>query len=290
MSVVNARDILERATLGKYAVGAFNITSIVQLKAVIETAGSKKAPVIVQTSVSVAKFLTPKLIAAAYMVLAESVPIPVCLHLDHCTDVEFCKTCADAGYTNIMIDASEESYETNVSKTREVVEYCHTAGDITVEGELGTVAGVEDNISVNHVDVKPCDPEKASDFVDRTGIDLFAPAIGTAHGLYEKEPKIDFDLLDRISKIINCDKVKAPIIIHGGTGLSVEVAKKLVELGGAKFNVSTDLKHCLIDASFDYLSNHRNEYNPGKLDAHVYRQTVKLIDDWIDILGCGDKY
>lgn len=290
MAVVNAQSILERATRGKYAVGAFNITSIVQMKGVVEAACNKKAPVIIQTSEGTAKFLTPKLIAAAYRALAEDLPVDVCLHLDHSTDVEFCKACVDAGYTSIMIDASKESYVTNIAKTREVAEYCHKAGNTTVEGELGTVVGVEDDISVNEKDVMLCDPDKALDFVVNTGIDLLAPAIGTAHGLYKNEPKIIFEILEKISKIINKDKVKAPLVIHGGTGLQVEVIKKLVELGGSKFNVSTNLKHCLIDASFNYLSNHKNDYSPGKLDAYVYQQTVILIENWIDVLGCEGKY
>lgn len=290
MSIVNARRILHDAAIGKYAVGAFNITSIVQMKAVIEAANNKGSAVIIQTSVSPAKFLTPMLIAAAYKSLAEHVSIPVCLHLDHCTDVEFCKTCADAGYTNIMIDASNESFEVNVKKTKEVVEYCHGIGDITVEGELGTVIGVEDNVSVTGNGVTLCDPDRALEFIKSTGIDVFAPAIGTAHGLYKSEPNIDFNLLQKINEIINGSEARTPLVIHGGTGLPIDVTKRLVSLGGAKFNVSTELKHCLIDSTYEYLSNHKSDYNSGKVDAYVYEQTIELIEKWIDILGCGNRY
>ena len=290
MPVVNAREILLKATKGKYAVGAFNVTSLVQMAAVVQAAAAKKAAVIIQTSVSPAKFFGPEVLAAAFRALAASSPYPVCLHLDHCTDVAFCKRCADAGYTNIMIDASKEVFEENVSKTKEVAEYCHSIGGITVEGELGTVVGVEDNVSVQDREVALCDTSKAEEFVIKTGIDLFAPAIGTAHGLYKSAPKIDFTLLEETARLINGGEIRAPLVIHGGTGLSEDVTRTLVSLGGAKFNVSTELKHVLIDASYEYLAAKRDDYNPGKLDAAVFDKTSALISRWIDILGSADRY
>lgn len=290
MSVVNAREILRKATKEKYSIGAFNVTSLVQMEAVVQAAAEKKAAVIIQTSVSPAKFFKPEVLAAAYRALAASSPYPVCLHLDHCTDVEFCKRCADAGYTNIMIDASKEAYEQNLAKTKAVADYCHAQGDITVEGELGTVVGVEDNVSVNDREVALCDPEKAEAFVATTGIDIFAPAIGTAHGLYKSAPKIDFDLFEKVARLINGAEIRAPLVIHGGTGLSEEVTRRLVSLGGAKFNVSTELKHALIDASSEYLAAKREDYNPGKLDTAVFDKTTALIGRWIDILGSANRY
>jgi ketose-bisphosphate aldolase len=290
MSIVNAREMLMKATREKYSVGAFNVTSLVQLEAVVEAAANKKSAVIIQTSGSPAKFFKPEVLAAAYRALVEKSPYPVCLHLDHCTEPDFCKRCADAGYTNIMIDASKEPFERNVEITRNVVEYCHSVGDITVEGELGTVVGVEDNIAVTGKEASLCDPNKAEEFVRRTGIDLFAPAIGTAPGMYKSEPKIDFDLFARIADILNGKSVRVPLVIHGGTGLSQEVTRRLVSLGGSKFNVSTELKYVLIDASYEYLAANKNDYNPGKLDAAVYTKTVALIEKWIDVLGSAGKY
>ncbi|MDR2479770.1 MAG: class II fructose-bisphosphate aldolase [Treponema sp.] len=290
MPAANAREILLKATKEQYAVGAFNVTSLVQMEAVVHAAAAQKAPVIIQTSVSPAQFLRPEVLAAAYRVLADSSPYPVCLHLDHCTDVDFCKRCADAGYTNIMIDASKEVFEENVRKTKEVAEYCHSRGDITVEGELGTVVGVEDNVSVQDREVALCDTDKAEEFVLKTGIDLFAPAIGTAHGLYKSAPKIDFELLKKTARLINGTAIRAPLVIHGGTGLSEDVTRTLVSLGGAKFNVSTELKHVLIDASYEYLAAKRGDYNPGKLDAAVFDKTAALISRWIAILGSAGRY
>jgi ketose-bisphosphate aldolase len=278
------------ATKEKYSVGAFNITNIIQMEAVVEAAVEKKAPLIIQTSVAPSKFLKPKVLAAVYRTLAESAPIPICLHLDHCTDVDFCRTCADAGYTNIMIDASKQVYEENIRQTKEVADYCHRVGDISVEGELGTVSGVEDQIKVSEDEAALCDPETAVYFVEETGIDILAPAIGTAHGIYKTaNPKLDFDRLKKIFNFFNAEGPRVPLVIHGGTGLTPEVVKKLVALGGSKFNVSTDLKHALIDSTFEYISANREQYNPGKIDKAAREAIIKRINYWIELLGCAGK-
>jgi ketose-bisphosphate aldolase len=290
MPVVNAKEMLLKATEGKYAVGAFNCTNLIQMGAVVEAATEKKAPLILQCSVAPSKFLNPRVVAAIYRTLAEQAPIPICLHLDHCTDVAFCKTCADAGYTNIMIDASKQPFETNIEQTRAICDYCHAKGGISVEGELGTVSGVEDQIKVSEDEAQLCDPEQAMAFVERTGVDIFAPAIGTAHGVYKtKNPKLDFDRLKKIADLINGAGARVPLVVHGGTGLQPDVVKRLVSLGGAKFNVSTDLKHTLIDTTYDYIAAHREEYNPGKVDATVKDAIKERIHYWIDLLGSAGK-
>ncbi|RLC36515.1 MAG: tagatose-bisphosphate aldolase subunit KbaY [Candidatus Nealsonbacteria bacterium] len=290
MTIVNAKNMLLKATKEKYSVGAFNITNIIQMEAVVEAAVEKKAPLIIQVSVAPSKFLKPKVLVAVYRTLAESAPIPICLHLDHCTDVDFCRTCADAGYTNIMIDASKQIYEENIRQTKEVVDYCHQVGDISVEGELGTVSGVEDQIKVSEDEAALCDPETAVSFVEETGIDILAPAIGTAHGIYKTaNPKLDFDRFEKIFNLFNTKEPRVPLVIHGGTGLKPEVVKKLVTLGGSKFNVSTDLKHVLIDSTFEYISANREEYNPGKIDKTAKEAIIKRINYWIELLGCAGK-
>jgi len=290
MSVVNAKEMLLKATEENYAVGAFNITNLIQMEAVVEAAVKKKAPLIIQTSVTPSRFLGPKVLAAIYKTIAKSAPIPICLHLDHCSDVEYCKECADAGYTNIMIDASKQVFEENIRQTKEVCDYCHGIGNITVEGELGTVSGIEDQVKVAEDEAALCDPGQALEFVDQTGVDIFAPAIGTAHGVYKtKNPKLDFDRLKKTSELINGDAPETPLVIHGGTGLQPDVVKKLVSLGGSKFNVSTELKHTLIDTTHDYISSHRDEYNPGKIDAAVKEGIINRICYWIDLLGCEGK-
>lgn len=290
MSLVNAKEMLLEATKGKYSVGAFNVTNLIQMEAVVEAAIDKKAPLIIQTSVTPSKFLGRDVLVAIYRTLAESAPIPVCLHLDHCTDVEYCKQCADAGYTNIMIDASKQEFEENVRQTKEVCDYCHTLGGISVEGELGTVSGVEDQVKVVEDEAALCSPAHAVEFVERTGVDIFAPAIGTAHGVYKtKNPKIDFERFEKIAKLINGQGVRIPLVIHGGTGLPPDYVERLVALGGAKFNVSTELKYALIDTTFGYISENRDEYNPGKIDIAIKDAIRKTIGRWIDMLGSVGK-
>jgi len=290
MSIVNAKEIMVEAAKGKYAVGAFNITDLIQLEGVVDAAVEKKSPLIIQTSVKPSKFLGRDVLVAIFRTIAESAPIPICLHLDHCTDVDYCKACADSGYTNIMIDASKQTYEENIRQTKEVVDYCHSVGNISVEGELGTVSGVEDQVKVAEDEAQLANPEQAVEFVERTGLDIFAPAIGTAHGVYKtKNPKVDFERMAKINKMLNGNGVKTPLVVHGGTGLPEDYIKKLLEAGGAKFNVSTELKRTLIDAKYEYIAAHREEYDPGKVDIAARDAIRKAVMHWIDMLGSAGK-
>ena len=290
MSIVNAKEIMVEAAKRKYAIGAFNITDLIQLEGVVDAAVEKKSPLIIQTSVKPSKFLGRDVLVAIFRTIAESAPIPICLHLDHCTDVDYCKACADAGYTNIMIDASKQSYEENIRQTKEIVDYCHSVGNISVEGELGTVGGVEDQIKVAEDEAQLANPEQAVEFVERTGVDIFAPAIGTAHGVYKtKNPKVDFERMAVINKMLNGNGVKTPLVVHGGTGLPEDYIQKLLAAGGAKFNVSTELKRVLIDAKYEYIAAHREEYDPGKVDVAARDAIRKAVMHWIDMLGSAGK-
>jgi len=290
MSIVNAKEIMIEAARNGYAVGAFNITDLLQFEAVIDAAIEKKSPVIVQTSVKPSKFLGTQMMVNIYRTLAESAPVPVCLHLDHCTEIDYCKKCADAGYTNIMIDASKQSYEENIRQTKEVVDYCHSVGNISVEGELGTVSGVEDQVKVAEDEAQLANPQQSVEFVERTGLDIFAPAIGTAHGVYKtKNPKVDFERMATINKMLNGNGIKTPVVVHGGTGLPDDYIEKLLAAGGAKFNVSTELKHTLIDTKWEYINAHRDEYDPGKLDVAVRDATRKVVMHWMEKLKSVGK-
>jgi len=289
MPIVNAKEMLLKATEEKYAVGAFNVSNFIQMQAVIQAAVNNKSPVIIQTSVTPSLFRRPEVVTSVFKALASEAPVPVCLHIDHCNDVDYCKACADAGYTNIMIDASHHEFDENIRQTRAVSDYCHNLG-ISVEGELGTVSGVEDQVVVAEDEAQLCDPDMAIEFVKKTQIDLLAPAIGTAHGVYKtKAPVLDFERLATIAEKINGDGPETPLVIHGGTGLSDETVKQLVALGGSKFNVSTELKHCLIDTTYEYLTANRDEYDPGKLDKAVLAAISGVIDRWMNLLGSTDK-
>ena len=290
MSIVNAKEIMVEAAMGKYAVGAFNITDLIQLEGVVDAAVEKKSPLIIQTSVKPSKFLGTDVLVAIFRTIASAAPISICLHLDHCTEIDYCKKCADAGYTNVMIDASKQTFEENIRQTKEVVDYAHSVGNISVEGELGTVSGVEDQVKVAEDEAALANPIQSVEFVERTGLDIFAPAIGTAHGVYKtKNPKVDFERLGKINQLLNGSGVKTPLVVHGGTGLPEDYIQKLIEMGGAKFNVSTELKRTLIDAKYDYITAHREEYDPGKVDVASRDAIRKAVGHWIDMLGSEGK-
>lgn len=290
MAIANAKEILLEAAEGKYAVGAFNITNFVQMEAVVEAAVDRKAPLIIQTSVTPSKFLGPDVVVAVYRALAESAPIPIAVNLDHCRDVAYCERCADAGYTSLMMDASRELFEENVIQTEAVCVYAHEIGDVSVEGELGTVCGVEDQIAVAEDDAALCNPDEAVEFVEGTGVDLLAPAIGTAHGIYKtKDPKVDIERLEKINNLLNGEQARVPLVIHGGTGLPSATVERLIAAGGTKFNVSTDLKHALIDSVFGYIEEHRDQYDPGKVDIAAKDATRERVGYWIDMLGSTGK-
>lgn len=290
MAIVNAREMLFAAMEDRYAVGAFNITNLIMMQAVVEAAVEKKSPLILQTSVTPSRFLGPDMVVAMYRTIAETAPIPICLHLDHCDEIDYCRVCADAGYTNIMMDASKHDFEENIRQTAEVSAYCHAKGDLTVEGELGTVSGVEDQVVVAEDEAQLCNADQALEYVERSAIDLFAPAIGTAHGLYKTDtPKLDFDRLEKIHTLLNGDRPRVPLVIHGGTGLSPEIVRKLISLGGSKFNVSTDLKYTWIDAVYAYINANREQYNTSKLDVAVKDAVREKIGAWIGLLGSDGK-
>jgi fructose/tagatose bisphosphate aldolase len=149
---------------------------------------------------------------------------------------------------------------------------------------------VEDQIKVAEDEAALANPTQAVEFVERTGVDIFAPAIGTAHGVYKtKNPKVDFERMGRINQLLNGDEVKTPLVVHGGTGLPEDYITKLVEAGGAKFNVSTELKHSLIDTTYNYITKKRDEYNPGKIDIAIKDAIRTVVGRWIDILGSAGK-
>lgn len=283
MSYVNMRDMLAKAKMGGYAIGAFNIVDPMTTEAVIRAADALNSPVIVQTSVKTVKLYGADSLAACVKILAEDVPTPVALHLDHCKDMEVIHDCLDAGWSSVMIDASSLPFEENLRLTTQVVEMARDL-DVTVEGELGAIVGVEDDIFVNEAEAHLADPEQAVDFVTQTGVDVFAPAIGTAHGVYKGEPKIAFDLLKRIAS-----NVKAAIAIHGGTGLSDETFRECIALGGAKVNISTQIKHVYRDAISDYFAEHPNDYEPVRVLGHMRAETQKIVAMFIQKFGSFGK-
>ncbi len=283
MSYANLSEMLLKAVQGKYAVGAFNIVDPMTTEAVVKAAVKKKSPVIIQTSVKTVQLYGCDTIIANVKSLAKKASVPVALHLDHCKELEIIRDCIEAGWSSVMIDASSFSFEKNVSMTKEVVAMTRNK-NVTVEGELGAIVGVEDEIHVKEQDSHLADYDQAVQYVNATGVDVFAPAIGTAHGFYKGEPKIAFDLLERIARAIT-----VPIAIHGGTGLSDEVFQRVIRLGGAKINVSTQLKQVFRDSLAEYFQQNPKVNEPTKILSYMRDKIQEVVESFIDKFGSAGK-
>ena len=271
----NRRSFLEELQEAKghsYAVGAFNIFNHLSARAVISAAEELGLPVILQTSVVTVREFGTSSLGAMLRQLADEASVNVLIHLDHCQDVELAKACVDAGWDAVMYDGSRLSIEENIAGCREVVEYAHRKG-VQVEGELGRIVGVEDAVKVSAEDASLADLEESIRFVRESGIDAFAPAIGTAHGVYKGTPRINFDLVAQLK-----DAVSTPVVIHGGTGLSEETFRRLIRSGGAKVNVSTALKHAYLDTCRDYFKDAPEKPDPIGFDrvlSHAIKTTAR---------------
>ena len=251
---------LQEAKAHSYAVGAFNIFNHLSARAVVHAAEKLGLPVILQTSVVTVKEFGTAPLGAMLRQLAEEASVNVLIHLDHCQDVELAKACVDAGWDAVMYDGSRLPFEENIAGCREVVEYAHRKG-VQVEGELGRIVGVEDAIRVSAEDASLAGLEESIRFVQESGIDAFAPAIGTAHGVYKGTPRINFDLVAQLKEAI-----PTPVVIHGGTGVSEETFRRLICSGGAKVNVSTAIKHAYLDTCRDYFKDAPEKADPIGFD------------------------
>lgn len=279
MPLVNTMTMLRDAREKGYCVGAFNIVDYLTIETVIEAAEQMNAPAIIQTSSASIKRFGIRTLVEMTRIAAEGSTVPLSLHLDHGTDRQRLSEAIQLGYNSVMIDASSHPFEENVRITKEVVEEAHAKG-ISVEGEIGVVAGVEDEIVVSCDDAIYTTPEEAIEFRDQTNIDFLAAAIGTAHGFYKVEPKLNIDTLRDIHA-----QTDYPLVVHGGTGLDDDTVKQLVAAGGSKFNVSTRIKQVYIDAMYGYIDGKRNEYNILKVLDRAKADLTAMIAEYIALLG-----
>ncbi len=230
MALVNTKEMFKKAYAGGYAIGAFNINNMEIIQAIAEAAGELNSPVILQVSAGARKYAKSEYLKALARAAELDSKIEFALHLDHGADFEICKACIDDGFTSVMIDGSRFSFEDNIAVTKKVCEYAHERG-ITVEGELGKLAGVEDDVKVSAEDALYTDPNEVEEFVTRTGVDSLAIAIGTSHGAYKfkSEPKLRFDILEEVGRRLP----EFPIVLHGASSVSKEYVDIINANGGA---------------------------------------------------------
>ena len=326
MPLVNTTEMFKKAYEGGYAIGAFNVNNMEIIQGITEAAMENRAPLILQVSKGARAYAKHvylmKLIEAAIADAEQSAgfDLPVCVHLDHGDSFELCKSCIDGGFTSVMIDGSSKSFEDNIALTKQVVEYAHDHG-VVVEGELGTLAGVEDEVNVSAEDSSYTRPEEVEEFVTRTGVDSLAIAIGTSHGAYkftadqctrnEKgllvPPPLRFDILDDIAKRLP----GFPIVLHGSSSVPQEFVKIINENGGnmpgaigipeselrkaaamavCKINIDSDLRLAMTASIRKYFAEHPDHFDPRQY-LKPARVAIKdmVAHKLINVLGCNGK-
>lgn len=262
MALVSMKDMLNKALQEGYAVGQFNINNLEWTQAILGAAQEEQSPVILGVSEGAARYMGGfKVVTAIVSSLIEEmkITVPVAIHLDHGSSFEKCKAAIEAGFTSVMIDASHHPFEENVATTKQVVEYAHSKG-VSVEAELGTVGGQEDDVIAEGVIY--ADPKECFELVQRTGIDCLAPALGSVHGPYKGEPNLGFKEMEEI-----CNVIKLPLVLHGGTGIPTEHIKRSISLGTAKINVNTENQISFTKVAREILTSDLEVYDPRKFLA-----------------------
>ncbi|AGZ42914.1 class II fructose-bisphosphate aldolase [Actinoplanes friuliensis] len=280
MPVAPLKDLLDRALAGRYGVAAFNIVNDLTIEAVLAAAVEERAPVILQTSVKTVRMYGRRHLFDIFTTLARDTPVPVSLHLDHCPDRSVISDCLEGGWNSVLFDAHELDVAENLRQTTEVVVEARRRG-AHVEGEIEGIQGVEDDVGSDDASVVQS-LEVAVDFIKRTGVDCFAPALGNAHGQYKKAPVLN---AQRVSDLVAATGI--PMALHGGTGLSDEQFTDLIARGCAKVNISTALKETYLKASLEFLREaaERDKWDPPSLFRHQRAAVVEMARSHIRLFG-----
>lgn len=281
MELVTTKEILKKAQEGQYAVGAFNVENMEMVMAVISAAEEMNSPVIMQTTPSTVKYASLDYFLANAKVAASRAKVPVVMHLDHGSSFELASEAFRTGYTSIMIDGSHSSFEDNIKLSKAVVDMCKPSG-IAVEAELGKVGGKEDDLDGGEGGFT--DPQEAKEFVERTGVDSLAVAIGTAHGMYNGEPKLDLDRLSQIKEVVSI-----PLVLHGGSGIPDSKIQESIKRGICKVNYATELRIAFTNGVTKYLKENKDAIDPKKYNKSGMEEVKKFVKEKIKVCGCENR-
>ncbi|WP_160673494.1 tagatose bisphosphate family class II aldolase [Clostridium sp. C8-1-8] len=285
LMILSTREMLLKAQREGYAVPAFNVHNLETLQVVVETAQEMRSPVIIAgTPSTIESYAGPDYIKAIAEVASNKYNVPIAIHLDHFEEVDVIKKNIDLGFRSCMIDASKYDFEKNISIVKEVVDYAH-AHDTVVEAELGKLGGKEDDLVIDEKDAMYTNPKDAAEFVKRTNVDSLAVAIGTAHGLYKGEPKLDFERLQEIRAV-----VEVPLVLHGASDVPDELVKKAISLGICKVNVATDLKIPFANAVKAYFNAHPEESDPRKYMTPGKEAMKEIVKHKMEVCGSVNRY
>ena len=310
MPLVTSTEMFKKAYEGHYAVGAFNVNNMEIIQGIVSAAKEENSPLILQVSAGARKYASHIYLMKLVEAAVEDTGLPICLHLDHGEDFEICKACVDGGFTSVMIDGSKHPFEENIELTKRVVDYAHNKG-VVVEAELGRLAGVEDAVKVNTKDATYTDPDQAVEFVERTGVDSLAIAIGTSHGAYKfkpgTKPQLRFDVLEEVSRRLP----GFPIVLHGSSSVPQDLVAKVNQYGGnmpgaigvpedqlrkaaslsvCKINIDSDLRLAMTASIREHFALHPADFDPRQY-LKPARQAIKelVAHKIVDVLGCDGK-
>lgn len=283
MALVPVSKLLFQADRGGYAVGAFNANNMEIVQAIIRAAELERSPVIMQASQGAINYAGLEFISGMVKIAAESSSVPVALHLDHGTDFEQVVKCIRSGFSSVMYDGSKLPLEENIAMTKKVLEIARPI-EVSVEAELGKIGGTEDDIHVSEKEAMYTDPEEARYFVEQTGVESLAIAIGTAHGQYKGEPQLDFDRLAQIKSV-----VKIPIVLHGSSGVPDESLRKAIKLGVCKVNIDTNIREALVWTMRKVMAENPAEIDPRKILGPAREAVVEIIREKTRVFGSSGQ-
>jgi len=283
MPLVSSTELLLKAQREGYAVGAFGAENMEMVQAVVEAAEEMNSPVIIQTTPSTIAHASVDMFRAMVYAVAKNAKVPVVMHLDHGNSYELCKKAIEADYTSVMIDGSKMSYEDNIAISKKVVDIAGPMG-IPVEAELGTIGGKEDEHIVSDKDALYTNPAQAKDFVERAGVQSLAVAVGTAHGFYKEEPKLDFDRIKEIRSVVDI-----PLVLHGASGVPDDSVKKSIQLGICKVNYATELRVAFTDGVKRVMKEAPNVYDPKIYSSAGREEVKKLVKEKMKVCGSAGK-